>query len=1149
MKIIFLFIRFILFIPLLLIFGLPSYGQQPVLNKVSPPAEINWEAITGLSQDQQGFLWLASVDGLHRYDGTRFVSYYHHADDDNSIAADRLESIFISKSGIIWIGTFEKGLDRFDPNTKIFTHFSHNPKDSTSLNNNTVTAILEDAQGILWVGTHGGLHRFHPESGTFTRYQHNPKDPTSLSHDKVRVLYLDKQETLWIGTGSPWESKPGEGGLNKFNPENSSFTRYMNSSMDSKSILENRITALFEDSRGTFWVGTYNGLRTMDREKGTFTSHQYDPENPEKLSPAPNFRGNPAHISFVHEDVTGAIWIGNCFNGLSRYEPITEKVQHFAARTQNPNGLKNNDLWKAQSTREGVIWMTTLSGDLYRADPLAVSISHHLTDGVVNTLVEDNFGIVWTGTENGLKLYDLHTGKIQKPEEVLSFPPPLTRDPVNALLVDRKFNIWIGGNEVWQYDITNQTYKSYPFEPKGAEEAGQYVVYVLYEDREGMLWAGTSQGLFQLNPKTHSITAFTHDPQNPQSLSNNKVYTLHEDHLSNIWVGTAAGVNILNRKTGKFKRHLANNRQTIFSILEDGSNTLLIGSLYHGLYTYDQQKDEVVRFKDKQTGVINRTRVLGMVRDDHANVWVSTVSGLDKIDKSGKIVATYGVEMGLNSGAFTGVTYKGRQGNLYFFDTTGFYTFNPKDMKHNLHPPQVELTGVRLFDEPVVLGKLGPWAMPVGKKEEIRFNHKQNVFTFEFVAIHFTNPEQNQQFFMLENYDTDWRPANGLHSAAYYKVPPGNYEFRVKAASSEGVWAEKSIAVTVLPPWWRTWWAYGCYGLMGAMVIFAVDRTQRRKILHRERERTREEKLAQAKEIEKAYGELGKAHQTLKSTQAQLIQSEKMASLGELTAGIAHEIQNPLNFVNNFSEVSAELVDEIKETRAKSQESRPKTEEDEIEDEILEDIKQNLEKINHHGKRADAIVKGMLEHSRTSPGEKVLTDINALADEYLRLSYHGMRARDKSFNADFITDFDPNLPKISVVSQDIGRVLLNIINNAFQATHELSKGSEPWESFKPRVTVTTKKREGSPSGLSRDLGRAGGSERTWVEISVQDNGPGIPSSIKDKIFQPFFTTKPAGQGTGLGLSLSYDIVKAHSGELKVKSKEGEGSEFIINLPA
>jgi signal transduction histidine kinase len=271
--------------------------------------------------------------------------------------------------------------------------------------------------------------------------------------------------------------------------------------------------------------------------------------------------------------------------------------------------------------------------------------------------------------------------------------------------------------------------------------------------------------------------------------------------------------------------------------------------------------------------------------------------------------------------------------------------------------------------------------------------------------------------------------------------------------------------------------------------------------------------------------ELETAIHNLNNTQAQLIQSEKMASLGELTAGIAHEIQNPLNFVNNFSEVSSELVDELKTEKLKVRNER----DEKLEDELLNDIKQNLEKINHHGKRADAIVKGMLQHSRKNTGIKEPTDINALCDEYLRLSYHGLRAKDKTFNADFKTDFDESIGKINIVPQDIGRVLLNLFNNAFYAVNERKKNTD--ENYKPLVSVQTK-----------NLNDA-------VEIVVSDNGNGIPQNIIDKIFQPFFTTKPTGEGTGLGLSLAYDIItKEHNGKIKVESKQSEGTTFTIQLP-
>ncbi|MBL7761966.1 MAG: GHKL domain-containing protein [Chitinophagaceae bacterium] len=247
-----------------------------------------------------------------------------------------------------------------------------------------------------------------------------------------------------------------------------------------------------------------------------------------------------------------------------------------------------------------------------------------------------------------------------------------------------------------------------------------------------------------------------------------------------------------------------------------------------------------------------------------------------------------------------------------------------------------------------------------------------------------------------------------------------------------------------------------------------------------------------------------------------------MASLGELTAGIAHEIQNPLNFVNNFSEVSKELAEEMKEELS--------TGNAEVANEIASDLVQNLEKINYHGQRAAAIVKGMLQHSRQSSGKKEPTDINALADEYLRLAYHGLRAKDKSFNAAFETNFDSTLPKLNVIPQDIGRVLLNIINNAFYAVNEKKKSAGlSATSYEPLITVQTKK------------------VNDKIEVIVTDNGNGIPQGIIDKIFQPFFTTKPTGQGTGLGLSLAYDIVKAHGGELKVETKEGEGTTFIIQL--
>ena len=321
------------------------------------------------------------------------------------------------------------------------------------------------------------------------------------------------------------------------------------------------------------------------------------------------------------------------------------------------------------------------------------------------------------------------------------------------------------------------------------------------------------------------------------------------------------------------------------------------------------------------------------------------------------------------------------------------------------------------------------------------------------------------------------------------------------------------------------------------MVAMLIISKKQRRALEKERLKTQAEeelnlKLARQKEeletivanrtseLVKQKDELEKALVDLKATQAQLIQSEKLASLGELTAGIAHEIQNPLNFVNNFSEVNSELVDELHQALDKGNMIEAK--------ELANDIKENEQKIVYHGKRADVIVKSMLHHSRSSSGIKEPTDINVLADEYLRLAYHGLRAKDKSFNALMKTDFDENIGTINVIPQDMGRVILNLITNAFHAVAE--KRKEQGDGYEPTVSVSTKKLNGK------------------TQIRVKDNGNGITEVVKDKIFQPFFTTKPTGEGTGLGLSLSYDIVKAHGGELQVETKEREGAEFIITLP-
>jgi signal transduction histidine kinase/ligand-binding sensor domain-containing protein len=1068
--------------------------------------------------DKYGKVWVGANSGLNLYNpvGDSFERIYHEPGNDSSLPGNVIHEIFGSKSGDLWLGT-NNGLALYDRNSHSFVSQWNNNGERVDLLGVEVVSITEDTDGTLWIGSgNSGLITYDPEEQNIRFFDQEPIPGVSFPSSNISKVLADSFGNIWIGflTNDIQEITIGNAtvavvdGLGRLNPEINHFTLFRYDPVTQPG-LWNLVSDIHETRDGSLWVSTYLnnslcGLHRFDMQAELFTKYSFDPHNPSSLS--------WAYSTAVYEDRFNNLWVGTS-RGLNKADLSKWQMGKFRVRPDAPELILDN-FYGIEEVKDGVLWLgldgpgfiewNRNTGDitLYSPDnPFSEDAEFDISAGSAHIIKKDHSGEIWVGhSGNGVARANLLTKRSVRYVSGADNSAALSGNFVTGIWVDQVNTVWITTTDgLNRYNRSDDTFTTWTTHNS---EIGSNYLNTIFEDSRGIIWLGTrehnydpkptrSDGLIRFDPAGESFTTYRHDPKNMTSLSNDAVNSIGEDEHGNLWIATNNGLNCFNVNDETFEHYL----------VKDGL------------------PDPIV---------------IGLLFDNEGTIWLSTLNGLSRFNPETKVFRNYDKSDGMQANRFNDYSYyKTKKGELIFGGVAGANYFNPSEIFENSKEPVVHLTNFLVNNSPFAL------KVPLHEIGETELGWDENSLGFEFTAINFRSPKLTLYEYTLQGYDDGWLPSSTRRFVNYTNLPPGKYTFHVRAINSEGVTStvNASMAIRIRPPFWKTWWAYGFYLILFVAGILAFDRYQRKRLIQKEREEAREKELEQAKEIEKAYRNLEVAHKDLKAAQTRLIQAEKMASLGELTAGIAHEIQNPLNFVNNFSEVSRELIGEMNEEMATGNWQLAK--------EIVGDIDQNLEKINHHGKRADAIVKGMLQHSRTSTGQKEPTDINVLADEYLRLSYHGLRAKDKTFNADFKTIFDPDLPMIEVIPQDMGRVLLNLINNAFYSVAEKSKQNS--QGYKPEVRVTTKytlntehRTSKTQTSTSGDLG---------VEICVIDNGIGIPDEIKDKIFQPFFTTKPTGQGTGLGLSMSYDIVtKGHGGELKVESKTGEGAEFIIVLP-
>ncbi|MEQ1587748.1 MAG: two-component regulator propeller domain-containing protein, partial [Cyclobacteriaceae bacterium] len=1055
--------------------------QHELLSKLT-----SGNGISFLYFDPTQTLWITSRAGVHKYNpktGTfKTIKAYTEGNEDGW---NNWNKILKDNDGNIWIANNFRGILKFDGLTDTYTEIeiAGKLKMRTHGWNITLTNFIIDQSGIFWFGSReSGLVKYDPVNKPFQHLAHDPDNPKSMSSGGAYGILASnvKPGTIYVGTRG--------NGINIYDPQKQTFDKVTFKVVDD--MFGGSVRSIAEEPDGALWLGTWgDGLIKLDKNYKEIKRYKYDSLNKNSVS------NNQVRV--IKPDNHGQLWLGTN-NGLNILNLKTNRVQRVASKhtQQYPDQLVA-ELDKLISSEqkvgaiENVIDIQNLSipieiktAGTYWVMGVGEGDATSMADfGWIENAAKDtvwqmgNFENTFYAGGASKNRIDIGAVTLQPGAYTLYYKT----DDSHA------FGKWneAAPNQTTLYGIAliqpknEDQLKSFqtPANPESQDLLVNGVSINDIEVTDKFIWVTSDfNGLDRIDPVTNQVKHYAYDPENSNSLSSNNIRDISIDSRGMIWLATNEGIN-----------------------------------------KYDPTSETFIRYSEADGLPTNLTE--GIVEGDDGEMWIATQNGLSQMvineNLNKATFINYNSTDGLGGDTFLSLaTTRAADGRFYFGGDHGVTTFS--SVASNKTPPAIIISNLFISNKPIAeLKEDSPLTKSLLETKSIWLSFDQNNLSFEFAALHYANPKKNQYAHMLKGYDQDWIYDN-RNFAAYTNLAPGKYEFKVRAANAFGIWNEEGLTfeITIFPPWWRTWWAYASYVLIFGVFAFTTDRTVRRSIKMRERERGRERELKQAKEIEKAYTEL-------KATQSQLIQSEKMASLGELTAGIAHEIQNPLNFVNNFSEVNSELITELKEEIVKGNLEEVKN--------IANNIDENEKKILFHGKRADGIVKGMLQHSRSSSGVKEPTDINALADEYLRLAYHGLRAKDKSFNASMKTEFDATLGSIAVVPQDMGRVILNLITNAFYAVTERKKQGE--SGYEPTVMVSTHK------NINK------------IEIRVKDNGNGIPQKVLDKIFQPFFTTKPAGAGTGLGLSMSYDIItKAHAGEIKVETKAGVGTEFIIIIP-
>jgi signal transduction histidine kinase/ligand-binding sensor domain-containing protein len=1103
----------------------------PVLDKSGAPPSATFAII----EDRQGFIWFGTIDGLYRYDGFNYKIFRNEPENKNSLSNNTIRDLAIDKNGTIWIATQGGGLDAFDPVSESFTNYNHSGTNENELSGNSLWSIIVDRHGNIYAGVSGqGVDRVNPQTGEIKHYSVLENGQKLMQEESVRSLLEASDGSIWAGISNL--------GVSKINPNTSEVKQYLHEYGNTTKLSNDQPFDLYLGHDGNIWIASFGGgINILDPETESFRHIRANNNTNTIIS----------DLTYsIDERIEQEYWIATEY-GISVYNNKTGEIRNFQ-QSSGREAISENRVRKIFIDSKGIVWAGTESGvDKFVLQSNFITYSNYLgntsdlSTPIVKAICKDDENL-WIGLiDNGLIRYNYPTKSYKQYTYEPNQRNSLSGSNINSIFIDSEKTMWVSdwNTGLMKYDPKGDNFERVSNAYQEQNRLSDNRIQRIIEGKPGVLWISTEGGLNKYDVKSDKFFRFQHDAENPNSLSSNSLQSqaIVFDSDSNLWLGTwSFGLNKMvfknkERKEADFVhyRHEAGNNKSlpndnVISLLYD-TTCLWIGTFGGGLSRLDFVTNEFTTYTT-ENGLPNNI-IFAIYKDKNGNLWLSTDYGISMFNPSNEQFQNYTKKDGLQDNHFFwGAAYADKNGILYFGGINGLNSFVPEEVTPDTTPAPPVLVDIKLFNQSVLLDRLED------EKNSAKFFYDENFISLEFAALDYSEPDKNLYKYKLEGFDKDWIIRSGSNRASYTNLSPGSYSFKLQVSNSDGIWNKETLELqlAIIPPWWKTWFARIAFIVFMLVIIYGIYKiridilqsqkrqledqvklrtaeiAEKNKTLNNQKDEisTQNQQLNKQKdELAERNGKLRKALTELENTQKALVESEKLASLGILTAGVAHEINNPLNFISVSIENIKSSIGEI-ECIAK-----------ETSKEKLDEINELLSHSETGVTRITQIVAGLKSLLSNSEENLELVQADELINSATTVLAHKIPKYIK-LNVALNTKTQIQARKFR-----LSQVFINIIDNAID-----SISTKPiHENECIDIEIDTDNYENTPC----------------VVFKIANSGPPIPEEELSKIFDPFFTTKDPNKGTGLGLYITYSIIKEHNGYIHVKNEKGKVVFYIF----